>query len=66
MTVTPFSLGFGARYRCTREPCPVADMYGDILLGLPGRGYTCECGAPMVEQPSEPALTGDDTSRRTA
>jgi hypothetical protein len=24
-------------------------MYGEHLIGVPGRGYTCECGAPMVE-----------------
>jgi hypothetical protein len=45
------------RYRCTRQPCPVAHEFGDILIGLPGRAYTCECGAPMTATTPENPVT---------
>jgi hypothetical protein len=42
------ALGLDVDYRCTRQPCPVAEAFGEILKGFPGRDYRCECGAPMT------------------
>lgn len=54
--VSLFSLG--AAYVCTRGvDCPVAAIYGEKLIGLPGRDYTCECGAPMQEMAEARGLT---------